>query len=42
MTQRTITYTQGIALYMGAVLGSGILILPGYTAGSELRAARFR
>jgi amino acid efflux transporter len=31
-TQRTITFTQGIALYMGAVLGSGILILPGYTA----------
>jgi amino acid efflux transporter len=30
--QRTITFTQGIALYMGAVLGSGILILPGYTA----------
>jgi amino acid efflux transporter len=29
---RTITFTQGIALYMGAVLGSGILILPGYTA----------
>ena len=32
MTQRTITFTQGIALYMGAVLGSGILLLPGYTA----------
>jgi amino acid efflux transporter len=30
--ERTITLAQGIALYMGAVLGSGILILPGYTA----------
>jgi amino acid efflux transporter len=30
--QRSITLAQGIALYMGAVLGSGILILPGYTA----------
>jgi amino acid efflux transporter len=30
--QRSITLTQGIALYMGAVLGSGILILPAYTA----------
>lgn len=30
--QRSITYLQGVALYMGAVLGSGILILPGYTA----------
>jgi amino acid efflux transporter len=30
--QRSITLTQGISLYMGAVLGSGILILPGYTA----------
>ncbi|MEW9699726.1 APC family permease [Paenibacillus sp. SI8] len=30
--QRSITFAQGIALYMGAVLGSGILILPGYTA----------
>jgi len=30
--QRSITLLQGIALYMGAVLGSGILILPGYTA----------
>jgi amino acid efflux transporter len=30
--QRSITYMQGVALYMGAVLGSGILILPGYTA----------
>ncbi len=32
VSQRTITYGQGIALYIGAVLGSGILILPGYTA----------
>jgi amino acid efflux transporter len=31
-SHRSITLTQGIALYMGAVLGSGILILPGYTA----------
>lgn len=31
-SRRTITFAQGIALYMGAVLGSGILILPGYTA----------
>jgi amino acid efflux transporter len=29
---RTVTFSQGVALYMGAVLGSGILILPGYTA----------
>ncbi|KEO83587.1 APC family permease [Tumebacillus flagellatus] len=27
----SITFVQGVALYMGAVLGSGILILPGYT-----------
>lgn len=32
MKQRTVTMPQGVALYMGAVLGSGILILPGYTA----------
>ncbi|SDD61573.1 amino acid efflux transporter [Paenibacillus sp. UNCCL117] len=32
MQKRTVTITQGVALYMGAVLGSGILILPGYTA----------
>lgn len=29
---KTVTYSQGVALYMGAVLGSGILILPGLTA----------
>ncbi|MED4732284.1 amino acid permease [Aneurinibacillus migulanus] len=32
MHSRSITFSQGVALYMGAVLGSGILILPGYTA----------
>ncbi|WP_166241635.1 APC family permease [Paenibacillus turpanensis] len=32
MSSRSITYVQGVALYMGAVLGSGILILPGNTA----------
>lgn len=31
-SKKTVTYSQGVALYMGAVLGSGILILPGYTA----------
>ncbi|WDL96724.1 APC family permease [Alicyclobacillus sp. ALC3] len=31
--QRTISVWQGIALYVGAVIGSGILILPGMTAG---------
>lgn len=31
-SSRSITFSQGVALYMGAVLGSGILILPGYTA----------
>lgn len=30
--KRTVTFSQGVALYMGAVLGSGILILPGFTA----------
>ncbi|WP_025847394.1 APC family permease [Paenibacillus ehimensis] len=39
MTKRTITMTQGVALYMGAVLGSGILILPGYTADAAGPAA---
>jgi len=29
---KTIGLAQGVALYMGAVLGSGILILPGFTA----------
>ncbi|MBK4205217.1 amino acid permease [Bacillus subtilis] len=36
MTQslkQTISVSQGTALYVGAVLGSGILILPGMTAG---------
>lgn len=32
MRTKTVTYVQGIALFLGAVLGSGILILPGYTA----------
>lgn len=31
--KRSITVWQGIALYVGAVIGSGILILPGMTAG---------
>lgn len=31
MSKPTITYSQGIAMCMGAILGSGILILPGYT-----------
>lgn len=35
----TITFAQGIALYMGAVLGSGILILPGYTVRAAGPAA---
>lgn len=33
LLKRTISVPQGIALYVGAVLGSGILILPGMTAG---------
>lgn len=32
MGGKLITYSQGVALYIGAILGSGILILPGYTA----------
>lgn len=32
MPSRSVTYLQGVALYMGGILGSGILILPGYTA----------
>ncbi|HEU4964433.1 MAG TPA: amino acid permease [Bacilli bacterium] len=39
MTKPTITYAQGIAIYMGAVLGSGILILPGYTVKAAGPAA---
>ncbi|KZE82565.1 amino acid permease [Paenibacillus elgii] len=39
MTKRTITMAQGVALYMGAVLGSGILILPGYTSDAAGPAA---
>ncbi|PWK10310.1 APC family permease [Tumebacillus permanentifrigoris] len=35
----SITFIQGIALYMGAVLGSGILILPGYTVRAAGPAA---
>ncbi|MGG1661154.1 amino acid permease [Brevibacillus sp. NRS-1366] len=31
--QQSISVWQGIALYVGAVIGSGILILPGMTAG---------
>lgn len=31
--QRSISVWQGMALYVGAVVGSGILILPGMTAG---------
>ncbi|WDL98386.1 APC family permease [Alicyclobacillus sp. ALC3] len=31
--KRSISVWQGIALYVGAVIGSGILILPGMTAG---------
>lgn len=31
--KQSISVSQGIALYVGAVLGSGILILPGMTAG---------
>jgi len=31
--KQSISVSQGIALYVGAVLGSGILILPGLTAG---------
>ncbi len=31
--KRSISIWQGIALYVGAVIGSGILILPGMTAG---------
>ncbi|GAX91723.1 amino acid permease [Effusibacillus lacus] len=31
MTERTITFSQGVALCIGAVPGSGIFILPGYT-----------
>ncbi|HEX7064361.1 MAG TPA: amino acid permease [Bacillales bacterium] len=31
--KQSISLSQGIALYVGAVLGSGILILPGMTAG---------
>ncbi|PAD83793.1 amino acid permease [Niallia circulans] len=31
--KQSISVAQGIALYVGAVLGSGILILPGMTAG---------
>lgn len=30
---KSISVWQGIALYVGAVVGSGILILPGMTAG---------
>lgn len=30
--KQTISVSQGVALYVGAVLGSGILILPGMTA----------
>lgn len=37
--QQTITVTQGTALYVGAVLGSGILILPGMTAAIAGQAA---
>ncbi|GIN92846.1 hypothetical protein [Siminovitchia terrae] len=33
MLKKSITLWQGIALYVGAVIGSGILILPGMTAG---------
>ncbi len=29
---KSITFAQGVSMYMGAVLGSGILVLPGYTA----------
>lgn len=32
-TKQTISIPQGTSLYVGAVLGSGILILPGITAG---------
>jgi amino acid efflux transporter len=32
MNNRTISLKQGVAMYIGAVLGSGILILPGFTA----------
>jgi amino acid efflux transporter len=39
MSTPSITYSQGIALYMGAVLGSGILILPGYTVKAAGPAA---
>jgi len=31
--RRSISVWQGIALYVGAVIGSGILVLPGMTAG---------
>ncbi len=31
--RRSISVWQGIALYLGAVIGSGILVLPGMTAG---------
>jgi amino acid efflux transporter len=37
--QKSITFAQGIAMYMGAVLGSGILILPGYTVRAAGPAA---
>lgn len=32
METKTVSYVQGIALFLGAVLGSGILILPGFAA----------
>src|SRR5690554_5915233 len=32
MENRSINLSQGVAMYIGAVLGSGILILPGFTA----------
>lgn len=39
MSKPSITFSQGIAMYMGAVLGSGILILPGYTVNAAGPAA---
>lgn len=39
--KRSISVWQGIALYVGAVIGSGILILPGMTAGIAGTGALF-
>lgn len=41
MENRSISLSQGVAMYIGAVLGSGILILPGFTAQAAGPASLF-